>query len=91
MKKYLVLRTNHGFQGRMWTEGAVVEFDDDVVPHPKNFKLMDGSKQAQAVVEVMEEQAKTLSEIQRKSLKPQPTAGEVLKKQKKVSVKSEDF
>ena len=38
-KKWLVLRTNHGFKGRMWLEGQVVEFADDVTP-PHHFELI---------------------------------------------------
>ena len=43
MIKYKVLRTNYGFQGRMWTEGEIVEFADDVTP-PHHFELYYGEE-----------------------------------------------
>lgn len=89
MKKYLVLRTNHGFQGRMWYQDAIVEFDDDVVP-PHHFQLMDGKAEAKAAVEKREEEKTALSKMARQAIKPQPTAGEVLKNQKKVKA-GDDF
>ena len=89
MKKYLVVRTNHGFQGRMWYQDQEVEFEDDVVP-PHHFQLLDGKDAAKKAVAEREEEKVALSQHQKKVVKPQPTAGEVLKSQKKVKA-GEDF
>jgi len=83
MKKYLVIRTTHGFQGRLWREGTEAEFDDDVVP-PRHFQLMDGGVKHKKVVEDLEEKEVALSQIAKKVVKPMPVAGIELKGQKKV-------
>jgi hypothetical protein len=36
MKKYKVIRTCHGFKGRLWEEGQIVELEDDETP-PSHF------------------------------------------------------
>ena len=92
MKKYRVLRDNHGFQGRYWKAGKVVEFDDDVIP-PKHFLLLDGSPVVQKIVKKIEDDKAALSQIALKSIKPTPTAGAVLKNQKKagVPIPAEEF
>lgn len=85
MKKYLVLKTNHGFQGRLWAKDAVVEFDDDVTPN-KHFQLLDGKAQAKKAEEAVVEEKMALSQLQAKVVKPLPTAGTILKGQKKAGV-----
>lgn len=93
MKKYLVLRDSHGFQGRYWHKDAIVEFDDDVQPHPKNFQLLDGGPAAKKAQAVVVDEKQTLSQLAIKAIKPQLTAGQVLRHQKKSGIypKAEDF
>lgn len=90
MKKYVVLRTNHGFQGRMWVQDAIVEFENDVVP-PRHFKLLENELAVKKVNEEIVNEKTALSQLQKKQVKPLPTAGSVLKTQKKVGDKQEDF
>lgn len=40
MKKYIIATTCHGYKGRMWEEGQIVELEDDDNP-PRHFKLVD--------------------------------------------------
>lgn len=82
MKKFLVLRNCHGFQGRYWYKDDVVEFENDVVP-PKHFQILDGQADAKKAEEAVVEEKMALSQLQRKQVKPLPTAGTVLKGQKK--------
>jgi len=92
MKKYIVLCDNHGFQGRYWVKDSEVEFEDDVVPN-KHFKLLPNLAAEKKAKETIAEEKAALSQIQRKELKPQPTAAEVMKSQKKASTTrvTEDF
>jgi len=90
MKKYLVLRDTHGFQGRMWHKDAIVEFSDDVVP-PRHFQALDGGPVAKQVVAAIAEEKTALSQLALKAVKPLPTAGKVMRNQKQVGVKNEDF
>lgn len=91
MKKYRVLRKTHGFQGRMWYQDDIVEFDDDVKP-PHHFELLSGKAEVLSAKEKIEEEKTALSQLQRKQVKPLPTAGTVMKKQKYVGEKQpEDF
>lgn len=50
MKKYTVLRDCHGFQGRYWSKGTVIELADDVTP-PKHFKLVSEGSVAKPVAQ----------------------------------------
>ena len=93
MKKYLVLRNTHGFQGRYWYQDAIVEFEDDVVP-PHHFQLLSGKAEVLKAEEKIVDEKTALSQMQRKQVKPMPTAGTELKGQKRageVPVKTEDF
>ena len=40
MKKYIVSRSCHGYKGRMWDEGQIVELEDGSNP-PRHFQLID--------------------------------------------------
>ena len=94
MKRYLVLRDTHGFQGRMWKADSRVEFSDDVTPPARHFKLLDGKEEAQKAERKLEDEKVALSQAQQKQVKPLPTAGTVLKNQKrvgKVADAKEDF
>lgn len=90
MKKYLVLRTNHGFQGKMWMKDQEVQFEDDIEP-PHHFQLLDGGIAAKKAVEAVKIEKEAYSQIQTKAVKPLPTAGSVLKSQKKSSSHNEEF
>ena len=89
-KKYLVLRDNHGFQGRMWHKDAVVEFDDDVVP-PHHFQCLDGKPAAKAAEAAVVEEKAALSQLAIKAVKPLPTAGKIMKGQKKQGEPAPEF
>ena len=43
MAKWIVKRTCHGFKGRYWEEGTIVELEDDVNP-PNHFERYDSKK-----------------------------------------------
>ena len=93
MKKYRVLRNTHGFQGKYWHQDDIVEFEDDVIP-PKHFELLTGRAEVLSAKEKIEDEKTALSQLQRKQVKPLPTAGQEMKNQKRAGVmpvKSEDF
>lgn len=81
-KKYLVLRDNHGFKGRYWTKDDVVEFPDDVTP-PKHFELITKKTKLPEGADASKP-VNTMSELQRQSISPEKTAGELMKDQKQV-------
>lgn len=76
MKKYLVLRTNHGFKGRYWVEGQTVSFEDNVVP-PHHFQLIT-EKTKLPEAEKFQVEPTTLSALQGQ-VKKTPTAAQALK------------
>jgi len=41
MVRYRVIRDTFGFKGGYWTEGQIVDLQDDEVP-PKHFERLDG-------------------------------------------------
>ena len=43
MKRYRVIRDNFGFKGGYWTEGQIVDLQDDETP-PKHFEPLDGKE-----------------------------------------------
>ena len=90
MKKYLVLRDCHGFQGKMWRKDQEVQFEDDVEP-PRHFQLLDGGIAARKAVDAVIIEKESYSQLQKKVVKPLPTAGNALKNQKKSSSHNEDF
>lgn len=92
MKKFLVLCDTHGFQGKYWHKDDIVEFEDDVAP-PKHFQFLDGRAEVLKANEKIADERTALSQVQRKEVKPLPTAGTVLKNQKRMGAqpKTEDF
>ena len=90
MRKFRVLRNTHGFQGKYWHQDDIVEFEDDVVP-PRHFELLNGRAEVLKAHEKIEDEKTALSQLQRKQVKPLPTAGVILRKQKQVGVRQEDF
>lgn len=88
MKKYLVLRNTHGFQGRYFHQDDIVEFEDDVVP-PHHFQPLSGQAEVLKAEDKIVDEKTALSQMQRKQVKPMPTAGTVLKNQKRMGVEPE--
>ena len=79
--KYLVRTTNHGFKGRYWTEGEVVEFPPDVIPDKRYFERI--TKDTVLPVEAdIDKPVNTLADSIARPYKKEPTAGQVLADQK---------
>ena len=79
MKKYIVLRTCHGYKGAMYHKDQRVEFDDNDTP-PHHFQLISNDEVAKEVEKRIVDEKMALSQLQRKIVKPLPTAGQVLGK-----------
>lgn len=50
MKKYLVKTTCHGYKGRLWDEGEIVELEDDANP-PNHFQLIEDGQPVEEKIE----------------------------------------
>ena len=79
--KYLVKLTNHGFKGRYWTEGEIVEFPPDVLPDKRYFERI--TKDTVLPVEAdIDKPVNTLADSIARPFRKEPTAGQVLSEQK---------
>ena len=79
--KYLVRTTNHGFKGRYWTEGEIVEFPTDVIPDKRYFEVITKNTILPVDADV-DKPMNTLADAVARPYKKEPTAGQVLADQK---------
>lgn len=83
MTKWKAKYDSHGFLGRYWKEGEIVELEDGIVPN-QHFDKLDPNAPVAAVVEVPQDPA-TMSELQKLRDSQKPTTGMAIKAEEKTS------